>query len=221
MVPRLPMMGYKFVLPDHTVRAARTPTSHTGAIVIRKGRKVSLAECEPLSKAWKTRTVPMSRRTPLTTTTDLRRAIPTGCPATPHGDKTRERQVLVGRRRGHGAIPAWEHTNGRAGRDATFETGWNPFWQEAVPVTGGWVRERSIRSIGSPPSGPPHARARPLVGREALPLVAHERGPRPPIAVDARRGKQGARPPVGLTGEPGGGAGWRGRSRRGGGTAHS
>jgi hypothetical protein len=31
--------------------------AHTGAIVIRNGRSVSLAECEWLSKAWKTSTV--------------------------------------------------------------------------------------------------------------------------------------------------------------------
>ncbi len=33
-------------------------TNHTGAIVIRNGRSVSLAECEWRSNAWKTSTVP-------------------------------------------------------------------------------------------------------------------------------------------------------------------
>ena len=38
-------------------------TAHTGAMVIRKGRMVSLLECELRSKAMKTITVPKRRRT--------------------------------------------------------------------------------------------------------------------------------------------------------------
>src|SRR5437879_10149333 len=36
-------------------------SAHTGPMVIRNGRMVSLAECESRSKAWNTRTVPNTR----------------------------------------------------------------------------------------------------------------------------------------------------------------
>ena len=50
---------------------------------------------------------------------------------------------------GGSAIPSWVQAYGRASMDATCEDGWNPSWQEwAVAVTGGWVCERSIPSLG-------------------------------------------------------------------------
>jgi hypothetical protein len=46
-------------------------------------------------------------------------------------------------------IPWWVQAYGRANKDATCESGWEPSWQEwAASVTGGWVCTRSIPSLG-------------------------------------------------------------------------
>ena len=46
-------------------------------------------------------------------------------------------------------IPAWVQAYGRFGADAKCADGWSPSWQSwAESVTGGWVCDRSIPSLG-------------------------------------------------------------------------